>query len=92
MAGHAVRGKHEWGTQEHRRVLNEMKADKGDRRNLADGGDVEPMDADGDRDGDTEGDEMLLEGCAEELMEALQKKDKRAVVEALRALVMNCKG
>src|SRR4051812_18581590 len=42
MAGSAVRQKHQWGTQEHRRVLNQLKGMKSPKLPMAEGGDVNP--------------------------------------------------
>ncbi len=55
---------------------------------LAEGGEVdEALDVDMDQDLDNE----LMEMAAEELVSALEKKDKKGIVEAIKALVMSCK-
>lgn len=54
---------------------------------LADGGEVE-MKMDDDHDMDNE----LHESLAHELMEAFEKKDKKGVLESIKALVMSCGG
>lgn len=36
-------------------------------------------------------DHELMEMCAEELCEAIEKKDKKGIVDAIKALVMSCK-
>lgn len=61
-------------------------------KRMAEGGDVEGR-ADpiqDDAGGDTSEDAML-ESCAGELVDALQAKDKRGIVDALRALILSCK-
>lgn len=102
MAGHAARSGHQWATQEHRRVLNEMKADKTDRRNLAEGGDVEPFHDDGveeqskgmpvtdPMDENESGESEIGDALVDELMTAMEHKDHKQVREAIEALVMNC--
>lgn len=54
---------------------------------LADGGEVE-IKMDDDHDMDNE----LHESLAHELMEAFEKKDKKGVLESIKALVMSCGG
>lgn len=58
------------------------------RRHYAEGGEAEPMEPGGDED---DSKHELMEACADELVEALEKKDTRAIVDAIRALVLNCK-
>lgn len=63
---------------------------------MAHGGKAEPMeiDLDGDHDEmpmDSSVDDELMEMAADELVQALEKKDKKGIVEAIKALVMSCK-
>lgn len=67
---------------EHQKVLGEMREDKQDRTNLATGGEVVP---------EQDGEEELLHGCAGELCEALEKKDKKGILDALRAITLSMK-
>lgn len=82
MAGIYVENKlPEMSKREHREVLMDMKADKGDRKFMAEGGEAEMDDMDSD--------DELNDACAEELMHALESKDKKGVLEAIRAIVLN---
>jgi hypothetical protein len=48
-----------------------------------------------DEGGDVQGDDMdneMDQMCAEEFMQAIEHKDKQGVLDALRALIMSCKG
>lgn len=40
---------------------------------------------------DGESDDELMDMCAHELMEAMEKKDKKGMLEAIRAIVLSCK-
>ncbi len=56
---------------------------------LAEGGESkEPeMDSDGDMDGDT--DDAMLDACADELLSAIERKDKAQILEAIKAIVLS---
>lgn len=57
---------------------------------MAKGG--EAMEPGADTAGDNEAMDTELEDmCAEELMHAIEAKDKKGVLEAIRALVLSCK-
>lgn len=57
----------------------------------AEGGEV---DADGDYDGDKESgeDNELMDMACDELMSALEKKDKKEILESLKAIILSVKG
>lgn len=46
------------------------------------GGEVDSM--------DTAGDDELLDACCGELSEALKTKDKKGILDALKAICMSC--
>jgi hypothetical protein len=46
---------------------------------MAHGGEVEP-----------DGDGELMDTCAQELCEAFEKKDKKGILDELRAIVLSC--
>lgn len=77
---------------EHHKVLGEMRSlPKPNLKGLAKGGMAEEgQDMDMDQDGDM--DNELHEALAHELMEAFEKKDKKGVLESIKALVMSCGG
>lgn len=60
---------------------------------MAHGGEAEPMEMEVHDEMPAEGnvDDELMEMAAEELVHALEKKDKKGIVEAIKALVMSCK-
>lgn len=62
----------------------EMHGPKG--KLYAEGGDVEPLDEPMKDDGDEE----LEDSLAQELLHAMEKKDKRGVRDAIEALVLQC--
>ncbi len=62
----------------------------GEMNCMAHGGEAQPMDADGDHDGDSM-DSELLDMCSDEFFEAAEKKDKKGMLDALRAMVLSCK-
>jgi len=86
-----------------RQAIDKKKDQRGASSNwrpldgLAEGGgageDGEPMDADGDHDGDMEAvDNELMDMACGELMEALESKNKKEVLESLKAIILSCKG
>lgn len=78
--------------KEHGDKLNELKQmPKPKLKGLAEGGEVEDaLDMPGG-DMDQDLDNELMEMAAEELVSAMEKKDKKGIVEAIKALVMSCK-
>jgi hypothetical protein len=79
-------GEMEFAKEEARGRANMEKMNKPDLNGLADGGEVEESGMD-----DEAIDNELGDMLAEELSDALERKDKRAILESLRALVLNCK-
>ena len=51
---------------------------------LAKGGEITPVDEGSD--------DELLDQCAGELIDALERKDKKEILESIKAIVMNCRG
>lgn len=82
--------------EEAKENLIQLKKQNPNIQGLADGGEVEelePMkDMDGDHDGDMGSDDEIMDACADELMDALEKKDKRGILEAIKAIALSCKG
>jgi len=60
----------------------------------AEGGEVpEKMDSDGDYDGDMEGaDNELMDQCCDELLSAIESKNKKEMLDSLKAIILSCKG
>lgn len=52
---------------------------------------MEDMDETGDMTDKVDADEELMDMVCDEFLEAIEKKDKTAMKDALRALVMSCK-
>lgn len=77
--GEDMRGIHE----EHQEALKESRAINPNLKGLAEGGEV--MDDMG------EDDDMLMESCGHECMEALKKDDVKGFIDAIKALIMSCK-
>lgn len=72
----------------HHEVLGELRSMPNPKlKGLAEGGEVEDMDTDSDQ-MDNEINDMV----AGELLEAIEKKDKAAILQSIKALVMNCGG
>jgi hypothetical protein len=69
----------------HRENLEEVRSMKGPHGNYAEGGEVDEM-----PEGDSSEDAML-ESCAAELMDAIHAKDKKGILDALRAIVLSMK-
>jgi hypothetical protein len=53
---------------------------------MADGGEVGPIDLDADAD---DVDNEILDSCAGELLDAIERKDKGQILEAIRAIVLS---
>ncbi len=64
----------------------EAQARSGYAVHKAEGGDVEP-----DMDGDSPEDMELMEAVSSELMDAFEAKDKKGILDAIRAIVLSCK-
>lgn len=90
---------------EHRRRLGESKAIHPKMKGLAHGGEVEddkmdmyamspdvPAMHDEGGEIDDDMDQELNEMVADELLSAIEAKDKKGILESIRALVMNCGG
>lgn len=60
-------------------------------KTMAKGGEAE-LDVDMDHDDGMDMDEELNDMVAEELLHAIETKDKKGILESIRALVMNCGG
>lgn len=75
---------------EHKRVLGEMKSLPKPKL-YAGGGEVEEGEAPAlDLDADAEAeDSSMLDACADELMDALERKDKGQILEAIKAIVLS---
>lgn len=56
---------------------------------FSEGGEI---DADGDYDGDTEMDSELKQVMGDEFMSAIERKDKKAIMSTLEAIVLSCRG
>ena len=69
--------------RKHHKVLGEMKAMKKPHGNYAHGGEAI-------EDGEHEMNEELHMAIGSELMDALERKDKKGIMEALKAAVMEC--
>lgn len=65
------------------RVKHAFDADPNSPAGMADGGEVEP---------EMEGEDEMHEAVAGELMDALERKDKKQILESMRAIVMACGG
>lgn len=59
----------------------------GGRMKMAEGGEAEEMPPDMDAGAD---DDSLMDSCAEEAMKAMETKDKKGFLDAIRAIVMSC--
>lgn len=78
--------------EEHKEKLNELKSmPKPKLEGLSDGGEV---DADGDYDGDQDSDmdTGLMDQCCEELLQAIESKNKKEILESLKAIILSVKG
>ena len=89
IAGHSLRTGGEWGKEgakeDHRRGIREIKdMGKRDRTNLAEGGEV--------GESDEEGEHELRHAMSGELMDALDRKDHKGIMDALEACVLSIKG
>lgn len=57
----------------------------GGKMMMAEGGEAEPMDM------DESSDKELMElWCCDELIEGIQKKDKRQIYDSIKAIVLSC--
>lgn len=77
---------------EHRQVLSDSRSlPKPKLQGLAKGGEVEPMHESG-HDEDMSGiDDELMDMAAGECMEAFEKKDKKGLLDALKAIILSCR-
>ncbi len=91
IGGHGYANNPEKAKEMHREKLGELRSMKGPHGNYADGGDVEPLENPMEHkepDGD-EGGEMG-EMLADELLQAVEKKDRKGIASAIEAMVMEC--
>lgn len=73
-------------------AMDEKRAARRKAEGFADGGEVDGGEVDGPEAGDeADIDAELMDMCAGELLEALEKKDKKGVLESIRAIVLNSK-
>lgn len=63
---------------------------KGGKCMYAEGGEAQPMEQDmGD---DESMDNELMDGACEELMKAIESKNKKEMLESLKAIILSCRG